>query len=596
MDCVLWRPDHFDFIQAAILFEKEKTLNTSAISSGSSDMSFWHNWRLMPLFNAIIGLILLLFAVSIGFAVHFLMLSNHSLNDVTAEIQVRMGVSNSSNHLRAARLMLIQAAAAAREGDMETANSSIAQAETRLKKSAESFAAYQGRAVKTPADAALDEALQQRYNDYVNTGLKPMLDAVKNGRYADVIDIEWKKTRKLDLAYNEVLLKVVAIRTQRAEILNSKAQSESRLGYMVMGGSFVAAVLVSLFTFLCLSRVVIQPMKDLVTRIEHISSGDLTMPLMQWGRGEIGQLGHYLQNMQQSLVKTVSNVRQGVESIYQGITEISAGNTDLSARTEQQASALEQTSASMEELTSTVKHNADNANHATQLSGNASGKAREGGDIVAGVVQTMGNIDRSSKKISEITNIINGIAFQTNILALNAAVEAARAGEQGRGFAVVAGEVRTLAQRSAQAAKEIEGLISESVSLVRTGSEQVGKAGDTMQEIVNAVTSVTDIMAEISVASQEQSKGIDQVGQAIHSIDNVTQQNAALVEEATSAAASLTEQAERLNQAVSAFRLDSELSTEGQVSISPTLKRVLLKTPSLSVIKTPASQDGWETF
>ncbi len=424
-----------------------------------------------------------------------------------------------------------------------------------------------------------------------------MLEAVKAGRYDDVVSLEWKVVRKLDLAYNDVLLKVVAIRTQRAEALNSEAQQESVFGYSVMAVSFVVAVLVSLFTYLCLRRVIINPLRALVARIEHIASGDLTMPLAQWGRGEVGQLGHYLQNMQQSLARTVSNVRHGVEAIYQGITEISAGNSDLSSRTEEQASALEQTAASMEELTSTVRHNAENANHASQLSGNASGKARQGGELVEGVVKTMGNIHQSSKKISEITNIINGIAFQTNILALNAAVEAARAGEQGRGFAVVAGEVRSLAQRSAQAAKEIEGLISESVTLVETGSGQVSRAGETMQDIVNAVTSVTDIMAEISVASQEQSKGIDQVGQAINSIDNVTQQNAALVEQSTAAAASLAEQAAGLSEAVSAFRIDS---TSNRPAVSAPARSALAKPASLGALpaakKAKNNQDDWETF
>ncbi|HBH69606.1 MAG TPA: methyl-accepting chemotaxis protein, partial [Erwinia persicina] len=255
-------------------------------------------------------------------------------------------------------------------------------------------------------------------------------------------------------------------------------------------------------------------------------------------------------------------------------------------------SALEQTAASMEELTATVKQNAENAHHASQLASDASGKARQGGDIVTGVVNTMNNISTSSKKIAEITTVINSIAFQTNILALNAAVEAARAGEQGRGFAVVASEVRNLAQRSAGAAKEIEGLISESVDLIGKGSSQVGQAGNTMSEIVDAVRRVTDIMAEIAAASDEQSKGIQQVSMAVTEMDNVTQQNASLVEEASSAAASLEEQAARLTQAVSAFKLSAGPATTVKT-------REVSGKPAVLAAPRPAlatSNDHWETF
>ena len=292
--------------------------------------------------------------------------------------------------------------------------------------------------------------------------------------------------------------------------------------------------------------------------------------------------------MQHSLVKTVGTVRQGAEEIYRGTSEISAGNTDLSSRTEQQAAAIEETAASMEELTATVKQNADNAHHASKLAEDASGKASRGGQMVSGVVKTMGNISGSSKKISEITAVINSIAFQTNILALNAAVEAARAGEQGRGFAVVASEVRTLASRSAQAAKEIEGLISESVRLIDQGSDEVVAAGTTMTDIVDAVKRVTDIMLEIAAASDEQSRGIVQVSQAISEMDKVTQQNASLVEEASAAAASLEEQAARLTEAVGTFRLNGTSA----IKRDPGTKTSSHSKPQAAT----ASGDNWETF
>jgi len=260
--------------------------------------------------------------------------------------------------------------------------------------------------------------------------------------------------------------------------------------------------------------------------------------------------------MNDGLVKSVSQVRTGIDTIATASSQIAAGNLDLSSRTEEQASSLEETASSMEELTSTVKQNADNARQANQLAVSASGVAEKGGAVVSRVVDTMEDINASAKKIVDIIGVIDGIAFQTNILALNAAVEAARAGEQGRGFAVVASEVRNLAQRSAAAAKEIKTLIGDSVDKVELGSKLVEEAGVTMDEVVQSVRHVTDIMSEIMAASQEQSAGIEQVNQAIGQMDQVTQQNAALVEEAAAAAESLNEQAAKLAEAVSVFKLD----------------------------------------
>ncbi|MCJ7800665.1 MAG: methyl-accepting chemotaxis protein, partial [Polaromonas sp.] len=267
-----------------------------------------------------------------------------------------------------------------------------------------------------------------------------------------------------------------------------------------------------------------------------------------------------------TLRQAVTSVRNGVTTMATASGQIAAGNMDLSSRTEEQASSLQETAASMEELTSTVKQNADNARQANQLAVSASGVAVKGGQVVSQVVDTMGAINTSSRKIVDIIGVIDGIAFQTNILALNAAVEAARAGEQGRGFAVVAAEVRNLAQRSAAAAKEIKTLIGDSVDKVEEGSQQVAEAGRTMDEIVDSVKRVTDIMAEIAAASQEQTQGIEQINQAITQMDQVTQQNAALVEEAAAAAQSLQEQASGLSQVVSVFRLDGAQQLDATLS------------------------------
>ncbi|EFM20995.1 MULTISPECIES: methyl-accepting chemotaxis protein [unclassified Pantoea] len=340
----------------------------------------------------------------------------------------------------------------------------------------------------------------------------------------------------------------------------------------------------------------IRPLRQSIEHIQHIARGDLTQPVEINVRNEIGELLTSLQHMQQELVRTVRTVRDGSDAIYTGASEISIGNNDLSSRTEQQAASLEQTAASMEQLTATVKQNAENARQASKLALTASETAQQGGKVVDGVVTTMKEIAGSSKKIADITSVIDGIAFQTNILALNAAVEAARAGEQGRGFAVVAGEVRSLAQRSAQAAKEIKGLIEDSVSRVNTGSVLVESAGDTMSNIVSAVTRVTDIMGEIASASDEQSRGIDQVGLAVTEMDRVTQQNASLVEESAAAAAALEDQASHLKQAVSVFNIGKEFVAQA-VNKTTAMKTLQLDAP-LAVGRSSASRsdDNWETF
>jgi len=323
-------------------------------------------------------------------------------------------------------------------------------------------------------------------------------------------------------------------------------------------GILIGCVALGLLLAIVIARIVSAPLTHAVKIAQSVASGDLTSRIEAQTNDETGQLLEALKEMNDSLVKIVGEVRTGTDTIATASGQIATGNQDLSSRTEEQASSLEQTAASMEELTSTVKQNADNARQANQLAVSASEVAIKGGSVVGQVVDTMGSINASSRKIVDIIGVIDGIAFQTNILALNAAVEAARAGEQGRGFAVVASEVRSLAQRSAAAAKEIKTLIGDSVEKVEEGSRQVAEAGRTMEEIVDSVKRVTDIMGEITAASQEQTSGIEQINQAITQMDQVTQQNAALVEEAAAAAGSLQEQATSLVKAVSVFRLDSD--------------------------------------
>jgi methyl-accepting chemotaxis protein len=366
-------------------------------------------------------------------------------------------------------------------------------------------------------------------------------------------------------------------------------------------GQQAVAISVALMLVLCaisvglsiwLTRSIVRPIEQAVGVTEEIARGNLAVVVQSRGQDELAQLMRSLDTMRSALDGVVSRVRQGSESVSTASAEIAQGNQDLSSRTESQASALEQTAASMEELSSTVKQNADNARTANQLAQSASTVAVQGGEVVAQVVGTMKGINESSRKIADIISVIDGIAFQTNILALNAAVEAARAGEQGRGFAVVASEVRSLAGRSAEAAKEIKALISDSVGRVEQGTTLVDQAGQTMEEVVASIKRVTDIMGEISAASSEQSAGVTQVGDAVTAMDQATQQNAALVEEMAAAASSLKGQAQELVQAVSVFRLAQEqrgalaARDSGMASAKPTSAA-----PALQYAGVPSEQE-----
>ncbi|WP_192456831.1 methyl-accepting chemotaxis protein [Musicola keenii] len=364
----------------------------------------------------------------------------------------------------------------------------------------------------------------------------------------------------------------------------------------------IAAMIASLVIFVMveryLTRYMVKPVNQIQVHMALLSAGRLDKELAVFGRNCIGRMIPNINELQQSLRRTVMLIRGTAAAVYQGATEIREGNNDLSGRTEQQAASLQETAASMEQLSSTVQHNAENVHQATRLAQEASEAAKQGGKITDDVVGTMDNISASSRKIADITSVINSIAFQTNILALNAAVEAARAGEQGKGFAVVASEVRNLAQRSSQAAKEIETLIAESVSRVSTGASQVKQAGESMQTIITTVAHVSDLIAEIASASDEQSRGIIQIGQAVNEMDGVTQQNASLVQQAMAAAAALEEQARQLTEAVAVFHLDDGRESRSSTPMpSPTLRRpALAATAALPPAKKAGGSDNWEKF
>lgn len=348
-----------------------------------------------------------------------------------------------------------------------------------------------------------------------------------------------------------------------------------------------------------LTRSIVRPLEHAVHITNSVADGDLTQDVRPEGRDETALLLHALRNMTLRLRNVVGEVRQGAVSIAGASSQISAGNLDLSSRTEEQSSALQQTAAAIEQLASTVRQNADNAKQANQMAQSTAGQAQSGGQLVNEVVQTMGAIDSSSKKIVDIIGVIDSIAFQTNILALNAAVEAARAGEQGRGFAVVAGEVRSLAQRSASAAKEIKDLIAHSVQTVETGNRLVEQAGASILDIVGGVRKVSDLVSEISAASLEQSLGIDQVNVAVTQMEQTTLQNAALVNEAASATQSLQQQAEQLEQVVNVFRLtQAQSSNASSAAGKPALSTTALEHKSArDGGKTAASNKGdWTSF
>ncbi|WP_016832139.1 methyl-accepting chemotaxis protein [Herbaspirillum lusitanum] len=457
---------------------------------------------------------------------------------------------------------------------------------------------------------ALMKSIMDARTQY-NVGRDEVLRLVVAGAKNDATMLLLQTVRPLQLTYMSAVETLIAHQNELMQVASKEVEEEYiEARNLVIALSVIALVFAGLIAWL-VTRSITSPLSRAVKVAETVAAGDLTSQFDASAKDETGQLLRALRAMNDNLLDIVSRVRHGTDTIATASTQIAAGNLDLSSRTEQQASSLEETASSMEELTSTVKQNAENAREANKLAVSASAVAVEGGNVVGKVVHTMESINASSRKIVDIISVIDGIAFQTNILALNAAVEAARAGEQGRGFAVVASEVRTLAQRSAAAAKEIKSLIDDSVEKVDSGSKLVEQAGQTMNEVVSSVRRVTDIVGEITEASREQSEGIEQVNQAVTQMDQVTQQNAALVEEAAAAAQSLQDQATSLSQIVGVFKIDSNRLPDKAGASSSVQQRphdVTPKTPSLArkqeaprlpaAARTPVTgkDDDWEQF
>ncbi|PWC18687.1 methyl-accepting chemotaxis protein [Brenneria roseae subsp. roseae] len=563
-------------------------------------MNFLKNITIRAMLLTILGIFLLLWG-----GVSFYMSS--SLSEMTrllesGEVQKKNAntlADGNDQYFRAA-IRLVRAMDYTQTGETAEVGKWLASAEAGIKDTSDRLVEFK-TADHGGIDKATVENMEKAWAQVIDDGLKPLLVAVRDNRPDEFRHLFRDVYPVLSIAFGDKMDKY-----QESAIVFSGASLSQVYALVnwnknILLAAAVIGLLILLLTDRYLVNYLVKPLNMIKGHFQVLADGQLGYPLEEFGRNCAGQLIPYLKDMQRSLINTVTTIRDSSGSIYQGASEIRSGNNDLSARTEQQAAALEQTAASMEQLGATVKQNAENVHQASKLAQDASIAAKKGGEVTTEVVETMASITTSSKKIADITNVINGIAFQTNILALNAAVEAARAGEQGRGFAVVAGEVRNLAQRSAQAAKEIEGLIAESVERVNVGSHQVTQTGEAMESIIIAITRVNDLMGEIASASDEQSRGISQIGQAVTEMDGVTQQNASLVQESAAAAASLEDQVRQLTEAVSVFQLaagekrqHSEIQQPGKPA--PTLKPALLGVGTGSSKKSKNDNANWETF
>ena len=518
--------------------------------------------------RAYLTLMVVLFGVVllIGAAAGLLSLreSNASLQQMyTVDTPAVADLEGSAGQLLRLRLALATYSSLIELNDQEGADAVLKRFDTYQKVSNERLAHYISKASNDADEQRLIKDMQDKRDAFLHEGAEPALAALKSGDKAAFQQLQAHKLSPLYSAYEKAMLTLEKLQLDHAE---QRYQEAQQLFYTISVAVAIGMAATLIFAWLgrmMMVRAIVHPVDATIEQFQRIANGDLTGRIDNVSDNEMGRLAAALRKMQESLIATVNTVRHGTDSIDTGVSEIAAGNTNLSQRTEEQAASLEETAASIEELTSTVKQTADNAKQASSLAQGASTLAAQGGDLTQQVVGTMQKIVDDSRRIADIVGVIEGIAFQTNILALNAAVEAARAGEQGRGFAVVASEVRSLAQRSAAAAKEIKGLIGESNERVTAGADLVQRSGSTMTDIVDAIARVSAIMSEIAEAATEQSTGIDQVNLAVAQMDEVTQQNAALVEQAAAAASSLEEQARRLTTAVAVFRTDS-----GQASSS----------------------------
>jgi X-X-X-Leu-X-X-Gly heptad repeat protein len=554
------------------------------------------------------GILLILLCVVGGFATFEASRINANTVDIADNwlVATRLlgDVREAANEVRRASLRSVLETEAAKKQELRV------QRDAEQQQLEIAMSAYE-KTITRADEAQLAQRIRSTWTDYLATD-KQLLELSEANNTAAATALATGDSSTAFNASMDAIARDVDFQTHGSDAARDGAASTYHMALIATGLSIALAVAIGIVIAVAITRSITAPMQKAVTVAQTVANGDLTSHIDARGRDEAAQLLEALNHMNGNLANLIGQVRNGSETIATGASQIATGNTDLSSRTEEQAASLEETAASMEELTATVRQNTESAKQGNTLAANASEVAVRGGEVMGRVVHTMREISDSSAKVADIISTIEGIAFQTNILALNAAVEAARAGEQGRGFAVVAGEVRSLAQRAGTAAKEIKELINESVDRVTTGTEQVDEAGRTINEVVTAVRRVTDLMGEIAAASSEQQKGIEQVNSAVIQMDQVTQQNAALVEQASAAAQSMAEQARGLRDAVSVFKVSNTQAFVARSAAAAPRKPVMPKPkapvrPAPRPAMKPAAvteavkaadqgDDSWETF
>jgi methyl-accepting chemotaxis protein len=514
--------------------------------------------KLVTRLRIAMGAIVMMMVISMGFSLYQMRILNHAIEKIVFENEEKIALNTQmleSVHTvaRVSRTMILMKNDEQRNHEIQKVQSARQQYDSSWDALQKHIPSEQGAAIRAKIDHAKKLSRE---------ATNKMLEQIHQSKDAEAVATLLKEVMPLTQSWLDALHENIALQKKHNEEDFSDAQAAYKTGQVELGFSLLLAIAISIVISWFLSRSIIHQLGaepvEVVNMANRVASGDLTQ-MIALRPGDQNSVMYAMRQMQSNLIKIVLNVRDGSESVASASTQIAQGNADLSVRTEQQASALEETAASMEELGSTVNRNADNSRQANVLVQAASNMANQNGSVLKQLVLTMQEIEQSSKMIGNIIGLIDGIAFQTNILALNAAVEAARAGEQGRGFAVVASEVRSLAGRSAEAAKEIKALVKASVDRVESGSALVSQAGTSMQDVVTEITRVTEMMGGIAASSAEQSAGVSQIGEAVTQMDHVTQQNAALVEEMSAAAQSLKARAHELVDAVRIFKMTTSV-------------------------------------